>query len=99
VLVLGHGFSTFIIPGDDPRTIQVFGEEVAPRCARRSRGNARRPEPKAGLIRSPKALTLRREGIDYDRLPPSLRSQAIEPGDKDYGTVRSTYSRRDRPGW
>jgi alkanesulfonate monooxygenase SsuD/methylene tetrahydromethanopterin reductase-like flavin-dependent oxidoreductase (luciferase family) len=29
-LVLEHGFSTFIIAADDPRTIQLFGEEVAP---------------------------------------------------------------------
>jgi alkanesulfonate monooxygenase SsuD/methylene tetrahydromethanopterin reductase-like flavin-dependent oxidoreductase (luciferase family) len=29
-LVLEHGFSTFIVMGDDPRTIQRFGEDVAP---------------------------------------------------------------------
>jgi hypothetical protein len=29
-LVLAHGFATFIIASDDARTIQLFGDEVAP---------------------------------------------------------------------
>ncbi len=29
-LALEHGFSTFILGGDDPRALQVLGEEVAP---------------------------------------------------------------------
>ena len=29
-LVINHGVSTFILVGDDPRAIEVFGGEVAP---------------------------------------------------------------------
>jgi hypothetical protein len=50
------------------------------------------------VVRSPKALALRREGIDYDALPPSLQTKAIEPGAKDYARVRSTYLHTGSPG-
>ena len=49
-------------------------------------------------MRSPKALTLRRDGIDYDALPASLQAKAVEPGDRDYRRVRSTYMRSGSPG-
>src|ERR1044071_8433431 len=42
-LALEHGFSTFILSGDDPREIQRFGEEVAPalrEAVERERGDA-----------------------------------------------------------
>lgn len=42
-LALDHGFGTFIVTGDDPRTVQTFGEEVAPalrEAVARERGGA-----------------------------------------------------------
>jgi hypothetical protein len=37
-------------------------------------------------------------GIDYKRLPGSVSTKAIEPGDKRYARVRSTYTRTGSPG-
>ena len=50
------------------------------------------------VVRGPKALARRREGIDYAMVPASLRRAAIEPGDTAYGRVRSTYLRTGSPG-
>ena len=97
--VLEDGVSTFILWADDPRVIEQFAVEVAP-ALREAVANER---DAAGtltgeVVRSPKALALRREGIDYDALPPSLQTKAIKPGDKDYSKVRSTYLRIGSPG-
>jgi alkanesulfonate monooxygenase SsuD/methylene tetrahydromethanopterin reductase-like flavin-dependent oxidoreductase (luciferase family) len=98
-LVLEHGFSTFILITDDPRMIEVFAGEVAP-ALREAVANERDAAgtPVGEVVHSPKALALRREGIDYEGVPASLRSKAIEPGDKDYAKVRSTYLRTGSPG-
>lgn len=83
-LVLEHGFSAFILMGDDPRTVRTFGAEVAPalrEAVARERAAAGTP---TGPVRRPKALALRAEGIDYDGLPESLTASAVEPGDKPY---------------
>lgn len=97
--VIEDGVSAFILAADDPRLIGVWGGEVAP-ALREAVANERRS---AGTVtwevgRSPKALALRREGIHYDRLPESLRRTAVEPGDRRYGQVRSTYMRSGSPG-
>jgi FAD/FMN-containing dehydrogenase len=97
-LVLDHGFSTFIVMGDDPRTIERFGHEVAPalrEAVERERRDAGTP---TGRARGRNALDLRREGIDYDDVPESLATRAVEPGDRDYSKVRSTYIRGGSPG-
>jgi Luciferase-like monooxygenase/FAD binding domain len=94
--VLERGFSTFILMGDDARTIEVWGGEVAPglrEAAARERGT-----PSGEVIRGPKALAQRRDGIDYESLPQSLRTKAIEPGDRDHRKVRSTYVHTGSPG-
>src|SRR5918997_104656 len=98
-LVLEHGFSTFILITDDPRMIEVFAGEVAP-ALREAVANERDAAgtPVGEVVHSPKALALRREGIDYEGVPASLRSKAIEPCDKDYAKVRSTYLRTGSPG-
>jgi FAD/FMN-containing dehydrogenase len=98
-LVSKHGFSTFILGGDDPRTIETFGQEVAPalREAVAQQRQAGGIETGA-VVRGPKALALRREGIAYEGLPQSLSSRAIEPGDRSYRKVRSTYVRSGSPG-
>src|SRR5215218_5698451 len=51
-----------------------------------------------GPVRSPKALALRADGIDYDAIPAQLAPTAVEPGDRGYGKVRSTYIRSGSPG-
>jgi FAD/FMN-containing dehydrogenase len=40
----------------------------------------------------------RRPGIDYDHLPPELARHAVEPDDREYARVRSTYMRGGAPG-
>src|SRR3712207_794326 len=75
-LVLERGFSTFILMTDDPRMIEVFAAEIAP-ALREGVTRERRDAgtPAGDVVRSPKALALRREGIDYDALPPSLQTE------------------------
>jgi len=98
-LALEQGITCFILAGDDPRAIEVFGAEVAPAL----REAVTRERQAAGttpgeVVRGPKALALRRDGIDYDGLPPALRAKAVEPGDREYAKVRSTYLRAGSPG-
>jgi FAD/FMN-containing dehydrogenase len=91
--------STFILAADDPGAIQAFGEQVAPRLrelAERERRSAGAPAQE--VVRGPKAPALRRSGIGYDALPSSLKTLAVEPGDKEYNQVRSTYMRAGSPG-
>ena len=98
-LVLEHGFSTFILAGDDPAAIERFGAEVAPALREAVARERRAAGTSVGaVIRDPKALALRREGIDYDGLPAALSERAVEPGDRAYGAVRSTYLRTGSPG-
>jgi FAD/FMN-containing dehydrogenase len=49
-------------------------------------------------VRGPAALALRRAAIDYAAVPASLARTAVEPGDRSYGSVRSTYVRGGSPG-
>jgi alkanesulfonate monooxygenase SsuD/methylene tetrahydromethanopterin reductase-like flavin-dependent oxidoreductase (luciferase family)/FAD/FMN-containing dehydrogenase len=97
-LVLEHGFSTFILQGDDPATIQTFGREVAPALRDAAARERRERGTPTGRARGAAALAERRPGIDYDALPATLADRAVEPGDRDYAKVRSTYIRRGTPG-
>jgi FAD/FMN-containing dehydrogenase/alkanesulfonate monooxygenase SsuD/methylene tetrahydromethanopterin reductase-like flavin-dependent oxidoreductase (luciferase family) len=101
-LVLEHGFATFILMGDDPRAIELWAGEVAPalrEAVARERRDAGTPSGEVTRGRAgPDSLALRRDGIDYDALPPALQSEAIEPGDRAYRNVRSTYLRSGSPG-
>jgi len=97
--VLEDGVSTFILWGDEPGAIELFGQEVAPGLREAVARERRAAGTPAGeVVRSPKALARRREGIEYDALPRSLQAKAVEPGDKAYGKVRSTYMRTGSPG-
>lgn len=97
-LVLDDGVSAFILASDDARTITRFGEEVAPAlrdavaAARASAGTA------TGAVRPAVVLARRRPGIEYDALPASLAPTAVEPGDREYGRVRSSYVYAGSPG-
>ena len=98
-LAVESGVSTFILASDDPQDIQTYAEEVAPRLRelvaqeRRTAGTA-----DGEVVRSPKALEMRRSGIAYDAVPASLKRTAVEPGDKAYERFRSTYVRTGSPG-
>jgi len=97
--VLERGFSTFILMVDEPRAIEIYGAEVAPALREAVAAERDRAGTTSGeVVRSPKALALRREGIDYEVLPASLRVGAIEPGDRGYRKVCSTYFRAGSPG-
>jgi len=96
-LVLEHGFSTFVLGSDDERALTVLGEELAPAlreavaAERASAGTAQ-----ATPVRSAAALAARSPGIAYDEVPAGLR--AVEPGDRGYRAVRSTYLWPGSPG-
>ncbi|MDO8187237.1 LLM class flavin-dependent oxidoreductase [Conexibacter sp. JD483] len=98
-LVLEHGFSTFILAGDEPSAIERFGAEVAPALREAVARERQAAGTETGaVIRDPKARALRREGIDYEAVPATLTHAAVEPGDRAYGSVRSTYVRTGSPG-
>ena len=98
-LAVRDGVSTFILASDDPWAIQAWGEEVTPALREAvARERQAAGTPSGEVVRSPKALTLRRGGIAYDALPPALKATAVEPGDKTYSKVRSTYMRSGAPG-
>ncbi|MBO3085155.1 FAD-binding protein [Cellulomonas sp. zg-ZUI188] len=51
-----------------------------------------------GPRRSAAARSRRRDGIDYDGVPETLRDTAVEPGDRGYRAVSSNYLRGGAPG-
>ncbi len=97
-LALEHGFSTFIVMGDDPATMRRFADEVIPDVRERVEQQRASSGTVANVVRTAAALAKRREGIDYDSIPSSLRERAVEPGDSGYSRVRSTYLRGGSPG-
>lgn len=98
-LVVDDGASTLILASDDPATMQRFADEVAPALREQvARERAARGTAVADRIRSNAALAARRPGIRYDELPPALAENAVEPGDREYGSVRSGYMRGGTPG-
>ena len=97
-LVLEHGFSTFILGGDDPRTIQAFGAEVAPALRAAVEEERALAGTATGPARPVAALAARRPGIDYDAVPEDLRRRAVEPGDRTFRRFRHGYMHTGRPG-
>jgi len=94
-LVIENGTGTFILASDDPATMQRFAEEVAPalrEAVLKERGGDAEP------VRGAAAIALRREGIDYDAVPESLRATVVEPGDFGFSRVRANYMRGGNPG-
>lgn len=101
--VVDDGVGTFILASDDPGTIQHFAEEVAPALREAVARELRRADAASvaaptWVTRSSAVRAKRRDGIDYDGLPPVLAANAIEPGDAGYARVRSTYLRGGSPG-
>ncbi|MEE1829491.1 LLM class flavin-dependent oxidoreductase [Streptomyces sp. SP17KL33] len=96
--VLEGGITTFVLATDDPATLQTFAEDVAPALREEvAAGRAAAGTP-TGRVRAAAALAERRAGIDYDGLPAPLAERAVEPGDRDYPKVRSTYLWSGSPG-
>jgi alkanesulfonate monooxygenase SsuD/methylene tetrahydromethanopterin reductase-like flavin-dependent oxidoreductase (luciferase family)/FAD/FMN-containing dehydrogenase len=96
--LLEDGVGTLILGSDDPATLQRFAEEVAPalRVAVDSERGVRGTVE--ATVRPTAVRAQRREGIDYDAIPPALAAHAVEPGDAQYSRVRSTYMRGGSPG-
>src|SRR5215475_6690588 len=96
-LVLQHGVGTFILWADDPRSIEIWGREVAPALREAVARERRTAGTSSGeVVRSPKALALRHKGIDYAAVPRSL--EVVEPGDRTYARVRSNFWYAGAPG-
>ena len=94
---LEEGVSTFIITGDSPGDMTRFARDVAP-AVRDAVATARAASGVVASGRTTRAMSLRRDGIDYDDVPASLADAAIEPGDFGFRTVHSTYMRGGSPG-
>ncbi|GAB4086408.1 hypothetical protein GCM10028784_30380 [Myceligenerans cantabricum] len=98
-LALEDGIGTFIVMGDDPKLIETLGNEIAPAVreavAAERRAGGTTP---ASARRGTKALAARRPGIDYESLPADLAERAVEPGDREYESVRHNYLRAGAPG-
>lgn len=97
-LARDDGISTFILGSDDPATLEQFAVEVIPALREAVWQERARSAVETKTVRSASARAKRRDGIEYDRLPPSLAAQSVEPGDAGYGRVRSTYLRGGSPG-
>ncbi|MFC4243901.1 LLM class flavin-dependent oxidoreductase [Gryllotalpicola reticulitermitis] len=96
---LDDGISTFIFMGDDPGMLRQIAGEVVPRVREGvTAGRARSGTGVTARVRSSIALAKRKAGIDYDGLPASLTSRAIEPGDASYARYTSGYLRGGAPG-
>ncbi|WP_062350971.1 LLM class flavin-dependent oxidoreductase [Herbidospora yilanensis] len=91
--VLDDGFGTIILRTDDEAVLARFARETIPALRAAAPGGlSDRP------VRPAAALAERRTGIDYDGVPESLAATAVEPGDRNYGRVRSNYLRGGSPG-
>lgn len=95
-LAVDDGVGTFILGTDDPSVIETFGTEVAPAVRERVAAERGVAGTVTGPVRSAAALAKRVDGIDYDAVPAGV--EAVEPGDRRYAEVRSTYMRRGAPG-
>ncbi|WP_031514945.1 LLM class flavin-dependent oxidoreductase [Streptomyces sp. NRRL F-5123] len=96
-LVLDHGFSAFLIGGDNPRLIRTFGEEVGPALREAVARERAATDAPAEARRAAVVLAKRHASLDYDSVPPSLAAKVVEPGDAAYEEVRHTYIRTGSP--
>jgi alkanesulfonate monooxygenase SsuD/methylene tetrahydromethanopterin reductase-like flavin-dependent oxidoreductase (luciferase family) len=98
-LAVEDGVSVFIVIGDSPASIERFAAESAPAIrAAVERARQVTGTPTGARIRGGGALGKRRDGIDYDAVPDSLRDDAIEPGDFGYAGASANYLRGGAPG-
>ncbi|GAA3815913.1 LLM class flavin-dependent oxidoreductase [Cellulomonas soli] len=95
-LALEDGIGTFVLGTDDPHDLRTFAEQVVPAVRDQVAAARATAGTTEGGPRTDAALARRTEGIDYDAVPPGL--DVVEPGDRRYGGLRSTYMRRGTPG-
>lgn len=96
-LVLQHGTSTFILASDDPDVLRTFAAEVVPALREVVDRERQTSRTVARSTRSAAARAKRHDTVDYDSIPLSLAAGAVEPGDREYERVRSTYTRGGSP--
>jgi len=85
---LGAGGLPVVVPVSSAEDVQrVAG--LAPEAAGPGRARPRR----SAVVRARRV-----PGIDYDAIPESLADTAVEPGDRGYRAVSSTYMRGGAPG-
>ncbi|MEU6577300.1 LLM class flavin-dependent oxidoreductase [Streptomyces sp. NPDC046805] len=97
-LVLEDGFSLFILGGDDPNALLGFAQETAPALREAVAKERRAAGTTTGPVRPEAALALREPRIAYDDVPASLAMDAVEPGDRGYDRIRSSYVWSGTPG-
>lgn len=97
-LAIDDGESLFVLASDDPDTIERFGAEVIPALREAVAAERGREGVATGRVRSATVRAQRRDGIEYEAVPPSLVDAVIEPGDAAYARVRNTYLRGGAPG-
>lgn len=93
---LEDGVGTFVLGTDDAATIRTFAEQVAPAVRDQVAAARAASGTPAGPVRGAAALARRVAGVDYDSAPAGV--SAVEPGDRAYASLRSTYMRRGAPG-
>lgn len=96
-LAVEEGISTFILATDDEPMMAKFAEEVIPALRERVAQATPAGFDHAEVVNI-RVRSKRREGIDYDNIPPTLRAIAIEPGNVNFRKVKSTYMRGGSPG-
>jgi FAD/FMN-containing dehydrogenase len=97
-LALEEGVGTFILASDDPTVMAAVARDVIPEVRERVAEERATRGTATGRVRSASALAARRAGIDYDGIPASLATDAVEPGDAAFGRVRNNYLRGGNPG-
>jgi len=96
-LALEHGIGTFILPADDVRTMAEFAE-IMPGVRDAIAADRATKGTEQGRVRNAISLSKRREGINYDGVPESLKTELVEPGDARYSRVSNNYMRGGSPG-
>ena len=103
-LAVGHGMSTFIVAGDDPRVVQEFGTEIAPavrELVARERATAGGADEPAGSTAGDDTADERVEEADRPQPAESLtvRSTRTRPENGPRPTPDDGVRRSDRRPW
>jgi alkanesulfonate monooxygenase SsuD/methylene tetrahydromethanopterin reductase-like flavin-dependent oxidoreductase (luciferase family) len=96
-LALDHGAGIFLLNTNDPAAIERFTVESIP-ALRSAVKTARANLPPVIPMKPSRMRAKRRDGIDYEGIPSTLRRTAVEPGDAAYARLRSNYMRGGSPG-
>ena len=89
------GFSSFEIT--DPSGLENFAGPFANRLRERVAADRLTAGLVEGTMRNAASRAKRHGSINYEAIPSDLRERAVEPGDANYGLVKSTYMRGGSP--